>query len=93
MESVRLFWALWKLARYLQKNRKEGASASLTLLQEKAESSSYTELRAQARALGVPDPPPRLGAEVGVWLDVGAAHTVYNGYTLRHAVERALAGG
>lgn len=92
MESIRLAWALWRLARYLTKNRVAGASASVTLLQEKEAGSSYKELLAQAEALGVPCPPPRLSAEVGVWLDVGAQHTVYNGYTIRHALERALEG-
>jgi len=92
MESLRLAWQLFRLARFLTKNRVEGASASVTLLQEKRESVSYQEMRAQAKALGVPVPPPRLGAEVGVWLDVGAPHTVYNGYTIRHALERALKG-
>lgn len=90
MESLRLAWALWRLARYLTKNRVEGASASVTLLQEKEESTSYKELIAQAKALGVRVPPPRLGAEVGVWLDVGAKHKVYNGETIRRALERAL---
>lgn len=90
MESIRLAWQLWRLARYLTKNRVRGACASVTLLVERTESSSYHELVAQADALGLPTPEPREGAEVGVWLDIGTPHTVYNGHTLRQAVERAL---
>lgn len=88
--TIRLAWQLIRLARYLSKNRAAGASASVTLLQEKEASASYQELLAQAKALGVPPPPPRLGAEVGVWLDIGAPHTVYSGETLEEALARAL---
>jgi hypothetical protein len=90
MESIRLAWAIWRLARYVQKNRVEGACASIDIYQEKESSPTYQQMKTHYAAHGMPPPPPRELAEVAVWLDIGAPHTKFSGRSVRHALERAL---